>query len=230
MSSRTILKTATLLAALVLVAGAADARTIKWARSGDALTLDPHAQNEGPTHNLLHQIYEPLILRDRTGKLLPTLATSWKITRTIRRCGSSSCAQGVKFHNGNAFNADDVVFSLERALQPTSDMKGLLTSIDKVSKVDDNTVHIKTKGPNPLLPSYLTNLYMMDKEWSEANNTDHRAGLQGQEGQLRRPQRQRHRRLRAGLARAGREDGAQAQRRLLGQGRSSRSASPRSPT
>ena len=60
--------------------------------------------------------------------------------------------QGVKFHNGNPFNADDVVFSLERALQPTSDMKGLLTFIDKVSKVDDHTVHIKTKGPNPLLP------------------------------------------------------------------------------
>ena len=55
----------------MLAAGAADARAIKWARSGDALTLDPHAQNEGPTHNLLHQIYEPLILRDRTGKLLP---------------------------------------------------------------------------------------------------------------------------------------------------------------
>ena len=79
--------------------------------------------------------------------------------------------QGVKFHNGNAFNADDVVFSLERALQPTSDMKGLLTSVDRVSKVDDYTVLIKTKGPNPLLPSYLTNLYMMDKEWAEANNT-----------------------------------------------------------
>ena len=46
-------------------------RPVKWARSGDALTLDPHAQNEGPTHNLLQQIYEPLILRDLTGKLLP---------------------------------------------------------------------------------------------------------------------------------------------------------------
>ena len=50
-------------------------------------------------------------------------------------------------------------------------MKGLLTSIDKVSKVDDYTVHMTTKGPNPLLPVYLTNLYVMDKEWAEANNT-----------------------------------------------------------
>ena len=61
--------------------------------TADALTLDPHAQNEGPTHNLLHQIYEPLILRDRTGKLLPTLAALLDRSRTIPRCGSSSCAR-----------------------------------------------------------------------------------------------------------------------------------------
>ena len=172
MSWRTILKTANAAASSRrMVAGAADARAIKWARSGDALTLDPHAQNEGPTHNLLHLIYEPLILRDRTGKLLPTLATSWQIREDDPTMWEFKLRQGVKFHNGNTFNADDVVFSLERALQPTSDMKGLLTFIDKVSKVDDHTVHIKTKGPNPLVPNYLTNLYMMDKEWAEANNT-----------------------------------------------------------
>jgi peptide/nickel transport system substrate-binding protein len=171
MSWRTILKTATLCTALVMVADAADARAIKWARSGDALTLDPHAQNEGPTHNLLHLVYEPLILRDRTGKLLPTLATSWQIREDDPTIWEFKLREGVKFHNGNTFNADDVVFSLERALQPSSDMKGLLTFIDKVSKVDDSTVHIKTKGPNPLVPNYLTNLYMMDKQWAEANNT-----------------------------------------------------------
>jgi peptide/nickel transport system substrate-binding protein len=171
MLARTTLKTATLLTALVMVAGAADARAIKWARAGDALTLDPHAQNESPTHNLLHQLYEPLIVRDRTGKMLPTLALSWQIREDDPTVWEFKLRQGVKFHNGNAFNADDVVFSLERALQPTSDMKGLLTSIDTVSKADDHTVLIKTKGPNPLLPSYLTNLYMMDKEWAEANNT-----------------------------------------------------------
>ncbi len=102
--------------------------------------------------------------------MLPTLALSWTVTADPT-VWEFKLRQGVKFHNGNAFNADDVVFSLERARQPTSDMKGLLSSIEKVSKVDDYTVHIKTKGPNPLLPNYLTNLFMMDKEWAEANNT-----------------------------------------------------------
>ena len=171
MRSPTILRVATIIATLVATTGAADARSVKWARSGDALTLDPHAQNEGPTHNILHLMYEPLVLRDRTGRLLPTLATSWQVREDDPTVWEFKLRQGVKFHNGNPFTADDVVFSLERALQPTSDMKGLLTFIDKVSKVDDYTVHIKTKGPNPLVPSYLTNLYMMDKEWAEANNT-----------------------------------------------------------
>ena len=155
---------------LRLSAGAADARSLKWARSGDALTLDPHAQNEGPTHNLMHQIYEPLLLRDarRQAAAHARAVVEGHVRPDV---WEFKLRQGVKFHNGNAFNADDVVFSLERALQPTSDMKGLLSSIEKVSKVDDYTVHIKTKGPNPLLPNYLTNIFMMDKEWAEANNT-----------------------------------------------------------
>jgi len=170
MASGSILKAAAALLVLALLSGTAAARSVKWARSGDALTLDPHAQNEGPTHNVLHLVYEPLILRERTGKLLPTLATSWRTTEDPS-VWEFKLRQGVKFHNGNAFNADDVIFSLERARQPTSDMKGLITFIDKVSKIDDYTVHIRTKGPNPLVPNYLTNLYMMDKQWAEANNT-----------------------------------------------------------
>jgi peptide/nickel transport system substrate-binding protein len=170
MRSGTMLRVATAFLGLAMAASAADARSLKWARTGDALTLDPHAQNEGPTHNLMHQIYEPLLIRDASGKVLPTLALSWVVT-SDPTVWEFKLRQGVKFHNGNAFTADDVVFSLDRARQPTSDMKGLLSSIEKVSKVDDYTVHIKTKGPNPLLPNYLTNMFMMDKEWSEANNT-----------------------------------------------------------
>ncbi|HRD77386.1 MAG TPA: ABC transporter substrate-binding protein, partial [Hyphomicrobiaceae bacterium] len=75
------------------------------------------------------------------------------------------------FHAGQTMTADDVVFSLGRAQQPTSGVKGLLTAIDSVSKVDDLTIRIKTKGPNPLLPSYLTNIFVMSKAWAEANNS-----------------------------------------------------------
>jgi peptide/nickel transport system substrate-binding protein len=160
--------------ASVLLAGtmmvtAADARSVKWARSGDALTMDPHAQNEGPTNTLAHQIYEALIIRDLAGKIEMALATSFAVT-SDPTVWEFKLREGVKFHNGNSFNADDVVFSFQRAMSPTSDFRGLLSSIDSVSKVDDLTVRIKTKGPNPILPANLTNIFIMDKEWSEANN------------------------------------------------------------
>lgn len=157
------------LAATTIMVAAADARSVKWARSGDSLTLDPHAQNEGPTHTLAHQIYEPLIIRDHNGKQLPALATSWAVT-SDPNVWEFKLRSGVKFHDGADFDADDVVFSIERAMQPTSDMKGLLTSVDAVTKVDALTVRIKTKGPNPLLPNNLGDLFIMDKGWAEKNN------------------------------------------------------------
>ena len=79
--------------------------------------------------------------------------------------------EGVTFHDGADFTAEDVVFSFNRAKQENSDMKELIGSITEVRAVDDLTVEIVTDGPNPILPSNLTNLFIMDKGWTEANNT-----------------------------------------------------------
>lgn len=148
----------------------AQAETLRWARAGDSLTLDPHAQNEGPTHTLAHQMYEPLLQRDMSGAVIPALATDWAPTEdpTVWRF---NLRQGVKFHDGADFTADDVVFSLERAMMPTSAMKELLSSVAGVAKVDDHTVDITTDGPNPLMPNNLTNLFIMDSDWATANDS-----------------------------------------------------------
>jgi peptide/nickel transport system substrate-binding protein len=164
---KSTMKLSTALVALSLAAGLADARPLKWARSGDALTLDPHAQNEGPTSNLAHQMYEVLVHRNAKSELIPGLAVSWRVEGDL---WEFKLRPGVKFHDGSSFSADDVVFSFERALSANSDFKGYLTAVDKVSKVDDQTVHIKTKGPNPLLPNNLTSIFIMSKAWAEKNN------------------------------------------------------------
>jgi peptide/nickel transport system substrate-binding protein len=117
-----------------------------------------------------HNFYEPLVIRGFDGKLVGALATEWRVLPNDPTTWEFKLRPNVKFHNGNAFTADDVVFSLQRALQPAADMKSLLVSVDTITKVDDLTVHIKTKGPNALLVNNLTNLFIMDKEWSEANN------------------------------------------------------------
>ena len=50
----------------------ASAETVRWARAGDSITMDPHAQNEGPTHTLSHQIYDTLLHRDMAGDIMPS--------------------------------------------------------------------------------------------------------------------------------------------------------------
>ena len=158
-------------AALLVTSAAVNAETLRWARSGDALTLDPHAQNEGPTHTVRHQMYEPLIIRDTTGAFEPALATAWAPSESDPNVWVFTLRQGVTFHDGAAFTAEDVVFSFERAKQPNSDMKELIGSIVEVRAVDDYTVEMVTDGPNPILPSNLTNLFIMDKGWTEANGS-----------------------------------------------------------
>ncbi|MBO6755013.1 MAG: ABC transporter substrate-binding protein [Roseibium sp.] len=168
---RTILKMTA--ASLAICAGisAVNAETLRWARAGDSLTLDPHAQNEGPTHTLAHQMYEGLLQRDMSAQIIPALATSWDPTDNPN-VWEFKLREGVKFHGGEDFTADDVVFSFNRAMMPTSAMKELLASIKEVRKVDDFTVHIETDGPNPLLPNNLTNLFVMDSDWTTANGCE----------------------------------------------------------
>ena len=162
----------TLLATTMLVAttAAASAETMRWARAGDALTLDPHAQNEGPTSALAHQIMEPLVMRDMTGAIVPALATEWAPDTSNPNIWKFKLREGVKFHDGADFDSEDAVFSLKRAMTKDSDYKELLASVKDVRADGKYGLLIETNGPNPIMPSNLTNMFMMDKTWSEKNN------------------------------------------------------------
>lgn len=157
-------------AILSVTLSSASAETIRWARAGDSITMDPHAQNEGPTHTLSHQIYDSLVQRDMAGAMIPSLALSWAALPDNPNVWRFNLRQGVKYHDGAAFDTEDVVFSINRAKADGSEMKELLSSVKDVRAVDAYTVDIETNGANPLLVNNLTNLFMMDKGWSEAND------------------------------------------------------------
>ena len=146
----------------------ATARSITWARAGDSPTLDPHAYNGGFALALNQQIYEPLLLRDAQGKTAPALAESWGPT-SDPLVWEFRLRRGVTFHDGTAFSADDVVFSINRARQPAAETSALLGTIDQITAVDSHLVRIRTRGPTALLPSYLTRLLIMSKAWTEQN-------------------------------------------------------------
>jgi peptide/nickel transport system substrate-binding protein len=76
----------------------------------------------------------------------------------------------VRFHEGETFTAEDVVFSITRALAPTSNYGIFVDTIDRAVAVDAHTVDIFTKAPDPILPNKLASVFMMSKSWSERNN------------------------------------------------------------
>ena len=168
------------LAAAVLLATGVQAKTLRTADQGDALSMDPHSLNETTQLGFTHNVYEPLVARDAQLKPAPALATSWKQTApTVWRF---ELRRGVSFHDGTPFTADDVVFSFQRAADAGSDLRGTVGQVKEVRKLDASTIEIVTTVPVPILPDQLTSLYMMSKVWCEANNAakpvDKRKGVE----------------------------------------------------
>nr|WP_114967247.1 ABC transporter substrate-binding protein [Alkalilacustris brevis] len=155
--------------ALVLSSVSVDAETLRWARVGDALTLDPHAQNEGPTHTLNHHIYETLVGRAIDGSLVPRLATDWYIDEADDTVWVFEIRQGVTFHEGQQLTAEDVAFSLDRARTTPSGMAALHAAVQEVTTDGDYTVRVRMAGPAPLYVQNLTNTFIMSREWAEQN-------------------------------------------------------------
>ncbi len=162
------MKRAAVLVAGLLIAMGADAAVLRFADQGDAISMDPHSLNETLQLNVTGNIYEPLVGRGKKLELVPLLATSWKqTTPTLWRF---NLRKGVKFHDGSAFTADDVIFSYERGKGEGSDVKTYVGPIKEIRKVDDFTIDIVTTEPFPILPDTINSWYMMSKSWCEKNN------------------------------------------------------------
>ncbi len=164
-----------LLAGLALGGAAADAKTFRWANDGDVNSMDPYARNETFLLAFLSNIYEPLVRRDRELKLEPALAASWsQPSPTIWRVNLRA---NVKFQDGTPFSADDVVFSLKRADDEGSNLRGYFVSVKEVRKVDAMTVDIETKYPDPVFIDKMAQVAIMSKAWAEKNNALRSADL-----------------------------------------------------
>ena len=132
---------------LSLFIAVADAKTLRYASQDDPQTLDPHSANLVPTNRVLSQVYESLVMRDKNFKLVPALALSW--SQPDAKTWRFKLRPNVKFHGGEAFTADDVVFSVERALNPLSQLKSSVQGVASAKKVDNLTVDLLMKEPNP---------------------------------------------------------------------------------
>ncbi len=162
----------TVLAALVLFmvmpTATLSANTLRYAFQADAATLDPHALNEVFTLGFLGNFYEGLVRRTPDLSIEPALAERWEIIEPTR--WRFHLRQGVKFHNGDPFDADDVIFSAARASHEGSNVKQRLAGVVELIKIDAHTVDIITEAPMPTLLSQWDGWYIVSQEWAQANN------------------------------------------------------------
>ena len=123
----------------------------------DINTLDPafHASTAEIT-TALHA-YDNLVWRQHDGTLKPMLAESWEGNSDLTSY-TFYLREGVKFHHGKEFKAEDVVYTFKRLIDPEvgSPALGALISIKDIVAVDDLTVRFDLDGPNSFLPDTLS--------------------------------------------------------------------------
>ena len=163
----------------LVLAGAVNAETLLIASQGDATSLDPHSHNESFTNYFLANVYEGLVARDRNFEIVGQLAESWEQIDPVT--WQFKLRPDVTFHDGSTFAADDVIFSMNRALAETSNFKHVLASVESFTAVDDLTVEIVTKSPNPILLNDLLDLMILDLQWADANGAQEPINLQAEE-------------------------------------------------
>jgi len=164
-----MLRLTTATAVALILGSAAMAETFRWASTTDPQTMDPHAVNSAPVLGFLNNVYEGLVRRGKDMSIEPALATAWEPIGdgegwrfTLR--------QGVTFHDGSAFTAEDVLFSYNRASSEVADTRSWFAPVSEVRIVDDFTVDILTAAPNPIFPDSIANWMIMDSDWAAQRN------------------------------------------------------------
>jgi peptide/nickel transport system substrate-binding protein len=155
---------------LILFCIGAEARPFRWTSQGDAQTIEPHAHNELFTSSITGQMYETLVHRDKQLRIVPVLATEWLQVDPLT--WRFTLRKGAQFHDGRRFTAEDVVFSIERALQPTSRIRVYAQALGKASRIDDYTVEFKLEEPNPILLEHVSLVEIMSKGWCETHKVE----------------------------------------------------------
>src|SRR2546422_10858210 len=105
-----------------LVTHAAPAGTVVVAQGVDPTTLDPQNHQETPAANLVTNVFDGLLERDPNLKLVPLLAESYRIAAPT--VWEFKLRRGIKFHNGEPFDAEEVKIPFKRLGEPQNKLRG----------------------------------------------------------------------------------------------------------
>ncbi len=164
--------------AFLLCALSAGAQTLTLGTKLELNTLDPHFFAAFPTGSSHEMIYEKLAVLDEKLVPKPQLAASWKNLDNLT--WEIKLRKGVVFHNGAPFTGDDVIFTWERVPNvPNSpnSFSQFTRNVERIIKIDDHTIQMKTITPTPMLPNDLANVYIVSTSAAKGMTTqDFNAG------------------------------------------------------
>lgn len=143
-------------------------------------TLDPHFFNGFPQASSHSLIFDALLGVDSELRIIPALATAWRNVDPLT--WEFDLRQNVKFHDGSAFTADDVIATLERVPKvPNSPnpFTQFTRSISATEKLGDHKIRFKTATSTPTLPSDLARVFIISKKHVAASTADFNAGASG---------------------------------------------------
>jgi peptide/nickel transport system substrate-binding protein len=140
--------------------------------SSDISTLDTQNHNIRVNYIVGWHLYDNLLQRDQTTlKIGPHLAESWKLLDD--NTWEFKLRKGIKFDNGEPFNAESVKFTIERGLDPKCPQRPTVSWVKEVKVVDDYTVHIISSKPYPVALERLSNFQMLPAKWVKEKGNDH---------------------------------------------------------
>ena len=153
------------------------AQDLKIGLSSEPSSIDPHFHNLTPNNGMLSHVFERLVETAADNKLIPGLALSWKTVDD--KTWEFKLRPNVKWHDGTAFTADDVIFTFERAPNVPNSPSSFASAVKgkTVKKIDDLTIQIATAAPYPLMASELSNLLIISKKnGTDAKTEDYNSG------------------------------------------------------
>ena len=141
--------------------------TITIVQSSDVIGFDPTASTDTNNKNVLKNMVSRLYETDDYFNPVPVLATAY--TQVDDYTWEFKIAQGVKFHDGTELTVEDVIYSLQRAKEKSSSGKTLLGPVDKLEKIDDETLRITTSTVYGSLLTALSNsaCTILSQAWIE---------------------------------------------------------------
>ncbi len=124
-------------------------------------TLNRNLNTDAATANVALAVYDGLVGVSREQEIIPELAESWEISDD-NLTYTFNLQQGVNWHDGEPFTADDVVFTFEELLPLTPSFSNLDGLIESVVAVDDHTVEVTLTRPHaPFLTTLIPSLLVI---------------------------------------------------------------------